>query len=412
MLENQHLIDELERLLPRKRSKAYYASRLGITQDEIDVLLERIRARDEAEVSNYISVLEDTIVSFQENFEKGTGEVVYNSSEQIKTLDDLIKKCSIDTSKWDIVKYVQNYWGGQDNPQWQVKAWLSRKEEANVFQQSFIDFLSTYAPSAKRSSLPENREDLPKSCLVVNKQDAHYNKFDVYGDNHIEERFDKVKSKVEKIISQAACNNHIDKVKYIVGSDEFNSEFTNTTTKGTPQENIKTYHQSFKSICDHETWMIDMMLEKCDELDVIYVPGNHDEYVGWHIISWLSAYYKDEKRVLFDDSPRYRKYVSYGSSAMMFNHGDAIKPQKLATIFPTEYKDDWSKHDHFYVFTGDKHHEVVQSFNGIKFYQIPAFSNAKSLWDDKLGYTCAKGEVTAFLIDRVDGMTNIFKQYL
>jgi type IV secretory pathway TrbF-like protein len=51
-------------------------------------------------------------------------------------------------------------------------------------------------------------------------------------------------------------------------------------------------------------------------------------------------------------------------------------------------------------------------FNGIKFYQIPAFSNAKSLWDDKVGHTMSKAEVTGFLIDDCDGMTNIFKQYL
>jgi hypothetical protein len=96
----------------------------------------------------------------------------------------------------------------------------------------------------------------------------------------------------------------------------------------------------------------------------------------------------------------------------MFNHGDAIKPAKLASIFPIEYREEWSDHTNFYIFTGDKHHEVSLDFNGIKFYQIPAFSNAKSLWDEKNGYTCARGEVTAFLIDLNDGMTNIFKQYL
>ena len=97
---------------------------------------------------------------------------------------------------------------------------------------------------------------------------------------------------------------------------------------------------------------------------------------------------------------------------MMFNHGDAIKPSKLAAMFPIEYREDWSSHSNFYIFTGDKHHEVSHDFHGIKFYQISAFSNSKSLWDDKNGHTCSKGEVTAFLIDKEQGMTNIFKQYL
>lgn len=412
MPDNQQLIDRLEKLLMHKKSKAYYAEKLGITLEQVDDLLERMRARDDAEAANYITALEDAIVSFQENVEKGTGEVVYNSSEEIRTLDELIEKCKIDTEKWEVVKYVQNYWGNQENPQWQVKAWLSKKKEDGVFQQSFIDFLSNYTPSPRPEYVPKNTHYLPYGCLVINKQDAHYNKYDVYGDNEMAKRFENIRTKVDVILEQATLTNRLEKVTYIVGSDEINSEFTNTTTKGTPQENIGTYHQSFKQICNHEVWMVETMLEYCDNLEILYVPGNHDEYVGWHIITWLSAYFKNEKRVTIDDSPRYRKYVSYGKSAMMFNHGDAMKPDRLAMIFPMEYKDGWSEHDYFYVFTGDKHHEVVQSFNGIKFYQIPAFSNAKSLWDDRSGYTGVKGEVTAFLIDKNYGMTNVLKQYL
>ena len=77
-----------------------------------------------------------------------------------------------------------------------------------------------------------------------------------------------------------------------------------------------------------------------------------------------------------------------------------------------EMKESWSFFENYYIFTGDKHHEVTQSLNGIKFFQIPAFSTAKSSWDERKGYTCVKGEMTAFLIDKIDGMTNIFKQYL
>jgi hypothetical protein len=155
-----------------------------------------------------------------------------------------------------------------------------------------------------------------------------------------------------------------------------------------------------------------MLLQKTDDVRVVYVAGNHDEFVGWHMITWLAAYFKDSSRVRFDCSPKYRKYVSFGDTAMMFNHGDAMKPAKLASIFPIEYRQKWSAHQNFYIFTGDKHHEISIDFGGIKFYQIPAFSNAKSSWDEKNGYTTSKAEVTGFLIDFEQGMTNIFKQYL
>jgi hypothetical protein len=416
MADNQYLLERLREILHWKKSKAFYAEKLGITSEELSILLDELKssedARNDAETSSYISALEDAVVVYEEHLKEKTGKVILNSKEEIKTLDELIEKCKIDTSKWEVVKYVQNYWGNVKNPYWQVKAWLGKKKEEHLYQDAFVDFLKTYQSDYKAVIPPDNSDHKSDACLVINKQDAHYNKFDVGGDNSLEKRFDRILRKTLIVLDQALASNNIEKVFYVVGSDEMNSEFTNTTTKGTPQTNINTYHEAFSKVCNHETTIIDMLLEKAEDVDVLYVPGNHDEYVGWHIITWLQAYYKDEPRVTFDVSPSYRKYIGYGSTAMMFNHGDVMKGQNLALIFPMEIKESWSFFENYYIFTGDKHHEVTQSLNGIKFFQIPAFSTAKSSWDERKGYTCVKGEMTAFLIDKIDGMTNIFKQYL
>lgn len=417
MVGNQHLLEQLQQMLNWKKSKKFYADKLGITELEVDELLKELRKnseaiRDEAETANYIQALEDTIIKFEEDVVRGTGEIVLNSAEEIRSLEELIEKCKIDTSKWEITKYVQNYWGNGEQPHWQVKAWLGKKSDKEVFQDAFIQFLDSYKPVSQGVMTPRVKSDKPNAALVINKQDAHYNKIDVDGNNNIDERFVRMMYRVGTILEQASLSNKLTKVIYIIGSDEFNSEFTGTTTKGTPQQNIGSYHDTFQSICNHEVEMITLLLAYAEEVDIIYVAGNHDEFVGWHMINWLKTYYRNTDRLTFDCSPRYRKYVSYGVSAMMFNHGDAMKPAKLASVFPMEYKDQWSNHEVYYIFTGDKHHEVSLDFNGIKFYQIPAFSNAKSGWDEKNGYTCSRGEVTGFLIDFSDGMTNIFKQYL
>lgn len=416
MSNNQSLLDQLQGLLSWKKSKKFYAEKLGITENEIEELLKELKAREkaeeDAEVGNYIADLENVVVTFMEDLTKGTGEVVAKFDEEIKSLDELIEKCKIDTEKWEITKYVQNYWGNGENPHWQVKAWLGKKTTEQVFQDSFVDFLSTYEPVSQEVMSPEWVEGKRDAMLVINKQDAHLNKYDIDGDNNIGVRLGQIMYKVETIINQARLSNNLENITYIIGSDEFNSEYSGATTKGTPQTNTHTYHDSFKFICDHEVLMITMLLQHAENVNVIYVAGNHDEYVGWHMIEWLDTFFRLEPRVHFDCSPKYRKYVSYGGSALMFNHGDAIKPAKLAALFPIEFKNEWSFHNNFYIFTGDKHHEVSQDFNGIKFYQIPAFSKAKSLWDDKMGHVMSKAEVTGFLIEQSSGMTNIFKQYL
>jgi len=413
MSGNQPLLEQLQQMLHWKKSKKYYADKLGVTELEIDELLTDIRKREEeAIVGNYISDLEDTVVKFTEDLIKGTGEIVANVTEEIKSLDELIEKCKIDTDKWEITKYVQNYWGNGDSPHWQVKAWLGKKSAEQVFQDSFVDFLASYEPVSQDIMSPKFVSGKDNAMLVINKQDSHLNKYDIDGNNNIVDRLSNIMYKVELIANQAQLSNNLEQITYILGSDEFNSEFTGMTTKGTPQTNTHTYHTSFEYICGHEVLMITMLLQYAENVNVVYVAGNHDEFVGWHMVNWLQTYFRNTDRLTFDCSPKYRKYISYGESAMMFNHGDAIKPAKLAALFPIEYREGWSFHKNFYIFTGDKHHEVSHDFNGIKFYQIPAFSNAKSLWDDKNGHTMSKAEVTGFLIEQGSGMTNIFKQYL
>jgi hypothetical protein len=416
MPENQSLLEQLEQMLHWKKSKKYYAEKLGVTEAEVDDLLTDLRSReqaeDDAEIGVYISDLEDKIVKFEEDVLKGTGEITLNTKEEIKSLDELIEKCKIDTDKWDIIKYVQNFWGNGDSPRWQVKAWLGKKKEDQLFQDNFINFLGSYKPVSQEVMSPKFVSGKDNAMLVINKQDSHLNKYDIDGNNDIVDRLSNIMYKVELIANQAQLSNNIEQITYIIGSDEFNSEHTNNTTKGTPQTNTHTYQTSFEYICGHEVLMITMLLQYAENVNVVYVAGNHDEFVGWHMVNWLQTYFRNTERLTFDCSPKYRKYVSYGQSALMFNHGDAIKPAKLAALFPIEFREGWSFHQNFYIFTGDKHHEVSHDFNGIKFYQIPAFSNAKSLWDDKNGHTMSKAEVTGFLIEQGSGMTNIFKQYL
>lgn len=402
MTNHDRLLKKLKTMLKWKQSAKFYAKRLGTTEENVKQLLREIKGLPKIQINK--SFTKD------ENFKKGTSEISFKTENEIKSLEELIEKCEIDTSVWEVSRYVQNYWGNKTNPHWQVKAWLTRRTKEHEFKESFIEFLENYIPSYKKIPSPTNLNS--PACLILNKQDAHLDKYDIGGDNDFGKRSLAIFSRINIILHQCSLSNRLENITYITGSDVFNSEFMKTTTKGTPQTNILEFHESFENVCQHEIDVINLLLSKGDSVDVIYVPGNHDEYVGWHLVKWLEAYYRKERRITFDCSPGYKKYVSYGNTAMMFNHGDAIKPEKLAGIFPMEFKENWSKHSNFYIFTGDKHHEVSKDFNGIKFYQIPAFSKSRSKWDDKQGHVASKGEVTGFLIDRNNGMTNILKQHL
>src|SRR6478736_1086759 len=77
--------------------------------------------------------------TFSEKVKDGTAEASFVCEEEIRNLEQLIQVSKIDTTKWEITRYVQNYWGNRDNPHWQVKVWLSVKKEENIFQEKFIE---------------------------------------------------------------------------------------------------------------------------------------------------------------------------------------------------------------------------------------------------------------------------------
>ncbi len=144
MPENQQVLKErLQKLMSQKKSRKFYAHKLGVTENDVRDLLEDIRRGQEAldeipAICDYVSSLEEVIVKMDEDVKTGKGELVAKVKEEIKTLDELIVKCRIDTDKWNIDRYVQNYWGNDKHPHWQVKAFLSRKTAEENFQKNFL----------------------------------------------------------------------------------------------------------------------------------------------------------------------------------------------------------------------------------------------------------------------------------
>jgi len=50
-------------------------------------------------------------------------------------------------------------------------------------------------------------------------------------------------------------------------------------------------------------------------------------------------------------------------------------------------------------------------FNGVRTFQVPQLSTAKSSWDDKKGHLCSKAELVTFLFEE-DGLSNILRKQI
>lgn len=357
--------------------------------------------------SNAQALLHDCFV----NLEKDELKSEIETDFEPKTVEELAKLHKIDLNKYKI----SNYWSKlKSNGKFTSSVFATAKNPSSdeeSFRDIFKQFLTNFKPcseiSKRKTTVKKN-----KVSLILPKQDAHFNKFDILGENDILKRFAIISNATLNMLEKAISTNSLEQVVYIVGSDQFNSEWTSLTTKGTPQQNILSYQEAFKAICNHEVEIINTLLHYSEKVKVIFVPGNHDEFVGWHLINWLETYFRGDRNAEFDSSTLNTKYIKYNDSAIMINHGDDIKPKELVYKFPIGFKDYWSECNHRYIFTGDKHTELSLDIHGVKFYQVPQLSSAKSKWDDKKGYIDSRAEMTGFIISSSNGMTDIYKEIL
>ena len=153
------LLNRLEQLLTWKKSKQYMADKLQISIEDLNKLLIELK-------NSEISKTEENKEDFFKN----------------KNIDGFLVK-----SGWVKSKEGSFY--------------ISKKEEVfdvnNVAD--FQNFLAEYIPAAipiSNKFVNRYSDNLEDSCLVVNKQDAHLNKFDIDGNNSIEERFQNFRFRV------------------------------------------------------------------------------------------------------------------------------------------------------------------------------------------------------------------------
>lgn len=338
----------------------------------------------------------------------------YSDTENIKVTalyqsepspDQIEKDHNIDTTKW----YLHSCYTKSSVKGWTVTAHFRLKSQEQQFSEDFTKMISTYKPIIKDiqkvTPMPFSKE---KAFLVIDIQDPHYNKLDITGEINNSDHMDEVAFKIRETVIKSQLLYNLEKIYYIIGSDHFNSEYTNTTTKGTPQQNTLIFTNSFEEICNFEVNIINFLSRQVPEVEVIYCGGNHDQYVSWHMVKYLEAFFRDSN-IEFSSDMTYTKYHKRGSTVFCTNHGDVQKPERLAQNFPEEFKE-WSDTKYRYILTGDKHTELSRSIGGIEFYQIPSLSPHKSDWDLKMGYTISPIRLTSFLFSEQAGLKNIFKE--
>lgn len=177
-----------------------------------------------------------------------------------------------------------------------------------------------------------------------------------------------------------------EKIILPLGNDFFQVDnFAGTTTKGTPVGGrgvcyATVFEAGFRSL--EETIRY---LREFAEVELYWVPGNHDVNASWHLCYALMQRFRETSGVTFEIGRMvdHRKYVDYGDCVIGYQHGDRMNPTKMLLKAPSEFPD-WGHKKFREIHCGHIHkkHELRYTVNAEMSKQSVRYMSSLSVTDD------------------------------
>lgn len=342
--------------------------------------------------------------------------ITKNFNEPIKSLQELVVACDVDTTKWAVKSWRCNKKdvGSTKNgitELYTVTAILHPKPlETNVemVKEELLDFILKNTP--KQSQQLNIKPTSGGHLLEISLPDVHFGKL-----SWREETGEDYDLKIAKKAYDNAINallstvdlSLVSRILFPIGNDMIHIDNpNNTTTAGTPQDVDSRFRKILVTVKDLLISTIDK-LKTIAPVDVIVVPGNHDTFSIASIAMVLEAYYLNDSLVDIDNSPKLRKYYQFHNVGLMFTHGDKEKHADLPLIFATEEPKLWADTYFREIHLGHLHktkrtnYVSVDTFVGAQVCILPSLS-ATDYWHFSKGYGSLK-QGKAFLYSKKDG---------
>ena len=383
----KNIEQKLRKFLKWKKSYAYMASKLDISEEKVKKEIQRIKLLD--------STRQQGVIESKVNLDNKTTELKAIAFSEPQSPEEIIELLKIDTNIWKL----SSYWNKQQSNHWLVSALVTQKTltQENLLVECLSNFKPDYTP-LKKSEIHVN-EDEENSCAIISIQDLHFGK---EGNENIKSRF---KKSLYKLLSSSYNAHKLNKIIYVVGGDLINVDtFTGTTTSGTPVDSSKNAVESYSEAFKVMYWSINLLKQFCNELHVVYIPGNHDRLSSFHLAHALENSIRDEN-IIWDCEYSERKVVTYGINMFGFEHGDT-KVEPL--IYATEFSKDWGDTSHRVIFTGHRHIKKTTTLvtenevNGISIKILPSLSNT-DYWHYHNKYTGSKRSAVMEIYSETEG---------
>ena len=367
MSENQRLLYQLGELLTRKRSKKYYAEKLGISEDEVSELMKELKEKENEDIPTTRNYTEERKV----NVEKGTIESTIVSDFDPKDDIELAKLHKINLDKY----IITNYWSKMlPSGKFTSSVFSKRKQAKDYSPEDFAKFLENYKPTNILVTKIPNFKDVVN--VEISLSDYHLAKRTVDGDNSVEARAKRYLDVAQSLINKVVSNYHIDTIILPISNDFFHTDnYQHQTTQGTPQDTIMDYSEEYELGFSVLVDTINMLRQYASHVVVVLVQGNHDRTKSFYLAHALDVFFKDVHDVDFIREHSVVKGITLGNTFIGWHHGNC-KIEDLPLLFAThpQYSKSFGEAKYREVHTGDKHHYMAKEIKGVRIQQMPSLS--------------------------------------
>lgn len=345
-----------------------------------------------------------------------------DSTKEVKNELDLAEECDIDLDEWKITEWeckrynawIKNKEGEiESQPKFSVYAKMKRKVlDTDVSKQKDVILKELFesAPELEFIEIYAKESGEKDTLYELSLPDIHFGKLawkeETGEDYDLKISCKRYNEAIDDLLTRVNVN-RVEKILFPIGNDMINIDNnSNTTTAGTPQSVDGRFPKIIRIVKDLLIQNINK-LATIAPVDVLVVPGNHDNHTMFMLGEILEAYYSNTEQVTVINSPKPRKYYQYGTCAFQYTHGDEEKHESLGLIFATEEPKIWASSTHRVCKLGHFHKSKKLSYistdehQGFQVEVLPSLSGT-DLWHKKKGYMSAKA-AKAFLYHKTKG---------
>jgi len=329
--------------------------------------------------------------------------------------EELAKLAGLDPKKWVPTHSRLNTWQGYGklkttNPDGsiietmdKVQLFQSKANYKRIVTERIEEAITEFVRNSVKPLPKPSKAQLKKRKLSADAQmlcwgfwDAHLGMYawnkEVGEDFTLDIAISRIRTSIDDMIEELQ-GYEIEKILMPIGNDFMHFDSVrNTTTHGSHHLDCDgRYAKVFLGAMYSLTYMVERALEICDNIELLYVPGNHDYSSSFALTVALDERFHADPRVHSDLTMNPRKYRTHGGTLIGFDHGKDVKLAHYPVLLASEAKELWAKSTWREMQIGHTHqrretmHKGVTPTNGVLVRTNPSLSNVDS-WHHSKGF--------------------------